>query len=380
MADLMDGKNVFPKQRAIVAAFAGALAGVAPLAAKANCGLNGTISSSSPEIGWSSGDCTINPNVVLSNFETSTALLAVGVGLGTLTNNGTIAGTRYGFLNAATIGTVINNGSILSRSVSAAALFNNAAIGKLINTGTISAGSTGIYNPGSIGTLTNTGLINGSGGFGYTFFDGIRNIGTITLLENDAGGLITGGSSGINNSGRIGTLVNSGTITASNGPDRFGINNNTGDTIGTLINNAGGSISGGSTAIRNSGVIGTLTNTGTINGGDEGFSNNGSVQLVNNTGTIQGQLGLVNVGSIGSLTNSGTIIGSAGSAIALVNQGSGTLSGLSNTSSGTITGATGISNSGRNYSAAGSGETTNPANARASASISARFCLCRVAR
>src|ERR1700754_141394 len=215
-----------PKKRAVAAALTGVIAGAAPLVAKANCGVTGTISNNSPEIGWSSGDCTIAPNVTLSNFATSTALLAVGTGLGTLTNNGTIAGTRYGFLNAATIATVINNGRILARTVSAVALYNNALIGRLTNTGTISSGSTGLFNPGSIGTLTNTGLINGSGGFGYTFFNGIRNTGTITVLDNEAGGLITGGSSGINNSvnGRIGTLINSGTIPASNGPDRFGIN------------------------------------------------------------------------------------------------------------------------------------------------------------
>jgi outer membrane autotransporter protein len=335
-----------PKKRAIAAALTGVLAGATPLVAKANCGLNGTISSNSPEIGWSSGNCTINPNVTLANFQTATALLAVGVGLGTLTNNGTIAGSRYGFLNAATIGTVINNGTIVADRTNAVGLFNNSAIGKLTNTGTISAGSTGIFNPGSIGTLTNTGLINGSGGFGYTLFNGIRNTGTITVLENDAGGMITGGSSGIGNQGRIGTLINSGTIAASSSPNLRGILNGASATIGTLTNNASGTISGGVTAIFNLGVIGTLTNAGIIDGGTEGVVNTGQVAIINNTGTMEAQFGLTNFASIGSLINSGTLMGNAGSAVALFNQNTGTISGLSITSSGSIVGRTGISNAG----------------------------------
>lgn len=310
-----------PKKRALVIAITGVLAGATPLIAKANCQISGTITSNTPEIEWASGNCTVASNVVISNNETATALLAVGTGLGTLTNNGTIAGTRYGFLNAASVGTLINNGRISALTVSAAAIYNNSAIGQLINNGTITSGSEALFNPGSIGTLTNNGLINGSGGYGYTPRAGVRNAGVLSVLDNEAGGTIIGGSSAVINSGQIGTLTNSGTINSTNaagvggisGPDRFGIYNATTGNIDTLTNNASGFISGGTAAIGNAGTIGTLTNAGTLSGTSDGLSNTGTLQSMSNSGLISGgQWGIVNAGDIVTLTNTGSITGATG--------------------------------------------------------------------
>ena len=209
----MNRKNVPQRQRALVAALAGALTGVAPLVAKADCGINGTISANQTEIGWSSGNCTIAPNVVLSNFGTSTALLATGSSLGTLTNSGTIAGITYGMVNAGTISVLTNNSA-----------------------GNFVGGSAGIRSTGSITTFTNSGLISTSGIAG-TIAAGINNSGTIATLTNAATGTITGAGRGIYNTSTIGTVNNMGLLAGSGtvSGSIFGIDNS-GGSIGTILN------------------------------------------------------------------------------------------------------------------------------------------------
>jgi hypothetical protein len=244
----MSRKNVLPRQRAIVAALAGALAGLVPLVAKADCGINGTISANTTEIGWSSGNCTIATNVVISNFNTATALLATGSSLGTLTNNGTIAGITYGLVNAGTI-----------------SVLNNSGVGQF------NGGSSGIHNTGSIDTLNNSGFISTTSIAG-TIASGIHNTGTIGTLTNNATGTITGAGSGIFNSGTIsivnnmGLLAGSGTVSGS----IFGIDNS-GGSIGTILNSGtikgssyAGTIVGYAILGENSGTIGTLNNSGTL--------------------------------------------------------------------------------------------------------------------
>jgi len=112
------------QKRQLALALTGALTGLTPLIARADCGVSGTISSNTNEIGWSSGNCTIAPNVTVSNYSTATALLATGSSLGTLANSGALLGFRYGMLNNGTIGNVINNigGRITGLSVSAIGL------------------------------------------------------------------------------------------------------------------------------------------------------------------------------------------------------------------------------------------------------------------
>ncbi|WP_280774037.1 hypothetical protein [Polynucleobacter sphagniphilus] len=113
------------------------------------------------------GDGTNNPN------------------LNAFTNNGTISGV-LGLVvnNAATVGTLTNNGLIIPYYNS---VQNNGTIGAFINSGTISPGgyNDGVLNNSVITTLTNTGTINSSGGY-----SGINNGGTITTLNNGQGGII----------------------------------------------------------------------------------------------------------------------------------------------------------------------------------------------
>ncbi|MGN6230226.1 MAG: autotransporter outer membrane beta-barrel domain-containing protein [Trinickia sp.] len=296
----MNRVNVPSRQRAIAAALAGALASIAPLVAKADCGINGTISSNTTEVGWSSGNCTINPNIVLSNFNTATAFLSTGSSLGTLTNSGTIAGITYGMVNAGTISVLTNN-----------------------NVGNFVGGSSGIRNTGSINTFNNSGLISTSGIAG-TIAAGINNSGTIATLTNTATGTITGAGRGIYNtsSGTIGTINNMGLLAGS------------GTVSGSIfgIDNSGGSIG----TILNSGTIKGSTYTGTIVGYGVLGENSGVIGTLNNSGTITNEIGvLIRSGAnLGTLTNTGSITSTFSGVVAQ----SATIGTINN--SGLISGAT----------------------------------------
>ena len=91
---------------------------------------------------------------------------------------------------------------------------------------------------------------------------------------------------GLRNGGTITALTNTGTI---RGTDDYGIGNASTGSIGTLTNNAGGTITGGLAGIANGGTIDTLTNNagGTITGGPVGIVNGGTIDTLANTGTIQ---------------------------------------------------------------------------------------------
>ncbi|MDR7282961.1 outer membrane autotransporter protein [Pseudomonas corrugata] len=233
----------------------------------------------------------------------------------TLTNsdNGSISGNDdgdddrgVGIVNEGTITTLINSGYI---SGSAFGIDNADTITTLSNAvvGSITAGYAGIHNTGSIGALTNSGGIWAEG-------FGIDNAGTITTLSNAADGTISVGYTGIHNTGSIGALTNSGTI-------------------------SGGSagIVNGTTTSGASSSIGTLTNDGQITG-NIGIGNGNSITTLSNAagGTITGGLaGIYNVGSIGALSNSGLITGNE---YAIYNDTNATLGTITNSSTiaGTI--------------------------------------------
>lgn len=252
-----------------------------------------------------------------------------------LTNSGRITGVKYtGISNTGKIDNLFNSGNISGeKAVSddsgnlSAGISNSGTIGNLSNSGTISGQQYSLYNTGMITSLTNyaTGTFTGGNG---TF--GIYNSGTMGAVSNE--GLIIAAQTGFYNSGKISGLSNTGTITS--------------------LNNAGGSITGGSSGIVNSRQLTTLTNTGFISGTSYGVINTGSISSLDNRagGTITGGAGtgVVNVGSIGTLTNSGSISGAANaiySANILTNiQNPGTIDGniwiLAGKSDITITGAT----------------------------------------
>ncbi|WP_248746747.1 autotransporter domain-containing protein [Pseudomonas sp. MWU12-2037] len=319
-----------------------ALAALAPTMAMASAALGPTVISSNTtnQFSWTNSDLTVNNGVSISS---GTAVSATGSSLGTLINNGSITGTGSGdgsgINNSGNIGALNNNGLIGGSAGSG--IFSSGSITTLTNNagGTISA-TTGINNSGTIGTLSNSGVISGNN-------RGIYNTGSINTLTNNVGGTLSGAGNGglYNDSGStIGALTNNGLISDSSSDSLYNFGS-----ITTLTNNAGATISGYSTGIDNSGRIGTLSNSGTIRGGYQaGINNNGgNIGTLNNSGTISGSnsnsgnrgTGLYNTGTIGTLSNSGTISGTVsgtGIGYGLHNSG-GTIGTLNN--SGLITGS-----------------------------------------
>ncbi|MCA1323390.1 autotransporter domain-containing protein [Herbaspirillum sp. alder98] len=322
----------------------------------------------------------------------SGAAVYVSGTVGTLTNQGSING--YGGLNPAIVVdvtsaiTAINNTSSGTLSGDTSGLSNYGRIGLLSNSGTImSSGSIGVLNivdpsvtTASISTLTNTGRIFGaqagvsnqsatigtlqnSGVITSPSGRGVENIlGTIGVLDNQAGGSITGSVVGVYNSGSIGTIRNGGTINGAT----YGLQNISGGTIGVLdntslisaignsaVNNQGsitslinsgtirmtGSVGN---AITNGGRIGTLANTGVIQGAVVGVSNSGSIGTLSNTSTLTGTTtGLYNglAGTLNSVLNSGTI---SGSSYGIQSDNGSSITSLQNTSTGLIRGGTAV--------------------------------------
>ncbi|MFD2234322.1 autotransporter outer membrane beta-barrel domain-containing protein [Phaeospirillum tilakii] len=220
--------------------------------------------------------------------------------------------------------------------------------------GRLVAGSTGIYNTATIATLVNSGTISGTQG-------GVNNqSGTITSLLNS--GTISAGNTGINNRASIGTLTNSANIV---GSAFSGINND--GTIAVLTNS--GTISGNA-GINNTGSIAVVDNSGTVSATYSGLINNGTIGQFTNSGTIiarNGGVGVINGSRMGTLINTGSIQGGVTTAIwnlgslgrlsnsgvitdvkwGVLNGNNATLSSLDNASGGIIHGdSTGIRNSG----------------------------------
>jgi len=168
---------------------------------------------------------------------------------------------------------------------------------------------------GSIATLTNSGSIYG-GQIGI-YNDG----GYIGTLTNNAGGTIGGGATAIDNysSATIATLTNSGTIFGT----ITGINNSdTSSTIGTIINQSTGLIYGGAVAL-NAGDGTAIKNAGLITSGNillQPALELGNSDIVTNSGTISGG-GLFYAGVGSTVTNSGTIADPGGDAVDFYNDG-----------------------------------------------------------
>ncbi|SDR33948.1 outer membrane autotransporter barrel domain-containing protein [Paraburkholderia fungorum] len=306
--------------------------------------------------------------------------------IGSIDNSGDMLGSSYGLLNsgaASTIGTFTNEasgyingewavienqgsigslsnlGTINQQGDTNGAVFNLGTIGAFSNSGEInSVQNTAVLNQasttsrgatylGSIGSLTNSGLISGG-------LSGVVNAGgTISVLDNQTGGTITGGAVGIYNAnstqtagvvhiGTIGTLSNAGMISGETAIANDGL-------IGTLTNS--GTIAADEYALDNTGTINALINTGSANGTLVAFKNEstGTIGALLNEGSLYGHNdAVVNVGSIGSVDNSGSMTGASngfsnqGMIDSLVNEATGTITatyeGLYN--SGTITSMT----------------------------------------
>jgi len=219
---------------------------------------------------------------------------------GDLTNTGTISGSGTAAVIAnPSGGTLTNSGTISDSGGGKNGITNTGSIGLLNNTtgGTLSGGSAGIYNfGGTIATLINSSAI-------VSDQTGISNFGSIGSLNNTIGGTISGnGNYGIYNGSTITTLTNSGIISSASG---VGINNAAAGTITTLINNSGGTISGATYAINNSGSIGAITNSGVI-AGDITNSTANALTINGGSGSTFGLLTGYNSGTP-SLASPGTV-------------------------------------------------------------------------
>lgn len=321
-------------------------------------------------------------------------------GIGTVTNSGTIIGAdglRFGgTLNAASLsnsGSITGTGEygIASRASGPVTIENSA-------TGTITGAQSGILSEGAALTINNSGSIRGNGtrnnlntvpaagisiavgdnivnnsglisgaGFGITtlFYKnpvtGVLEPRATNTIINNTGSIIGDSSQGVRLNGG-GTITNSGTISgrggaladglgmsAFNGQDMFGRSG-----IGTVINQAGGKISGARIGVIFSGG-GTVDNAGSIIGAtlstsglrglgaavviQSSAADGARIGLVNNSGQLQAGVGFMTAGFLpaATLNNSGTVIGLAGPGV--FNLAGGIVT-VNNGVGGSITGAT----------------------------------------
>lgn len=290
-----------------------------------------------------------------------------------VTNNGTIRGNGSydgfdfapeGGITIARAGSSVTNGGTISGAgfgITTAYFFNpetgelepnaiGTSVANLAGGQIIGDSNDGVRLIGG-GTVTNAGTIEGRVG---TFADGVSmfayvgqdttgqtGIGTVT---NEAGGTIQGNRLGVILSGG-GTINNAGTIL---GPNFSG---------GTLDGVGGGVLIQGQDGA--SGKIGTITNSGTITGGSGArFGGNLASGSVDNTGTIAGtqfvgidnsSLGVVTINNQAGGTISGARMGVLAREGAITVANAGTITGNGGGSDGAIVieaGGSSVSNSG----------------------------------
>lgn len=241
-----------------------------------------------------SADCAdyLNDNTIDTLSNSATISSPVGGAEGALTNSGTITslessgtitssndytGRAVGIDNTGTITLLDNDGSITTAGLGtganmfAAGIYNRdgASIGTIINDGTISAevsdpsGSHrvyGIWNVGTLGSLVNTGDISAR--------MGVLSIGGLSSLENE--GTISGVSMTLLEDVPVEKIDNSGTISM--------------PTDGLAV---------AALAVAQ-GTVNDITNSGTIDGDLKpgAFLLNVQVESLENTGMIAGQFGL----------------------------------------------------------------------------------------
>ncbi|MGE8143181.1 hypothetical protein ACQKOE_14495 [Novosphingobium sp. NPDC080210] len=238
-----------------------------------------------------------NGNILAQN----TGLFVNGGFIGALNNIGRIS-ANSGIYNAGQIDRIANSGTIFGTGANAISNDRDSDILVLLNNagGNIDGRSKAIYNGGTISELTNHGTITASG------TTGIRNLANIVTLTNS--GTIAGAVHGIWNINStfgqavITMLDNSGTI---RGDSQVGIINEGGAAIGTLINRAGGLITGGLIGLRNLGTITTLNNAGTLTAPTGIANERGTIATLTNSGVISGEanFGISNTGRITNLVN-----------------------------------------------------------------------------
>ncbi|MDR6773255.1 autotransporter domain-containing protein [Azospirillum sp. BE72] len=286
-------------------------------------------------------------NTITDTTVTSIQTITSGNSL-SITSTGKIAptsGAGISIPGSTTIGSVWNDGSIVSVNSNALSPGVGASIAGIYNTGYISGASNVLQASSNsrIGTITNSGTLTGATGLNLDN----ATIGTIT----NSGLIIATGSNGpVSMSGTTSAaaLVNTGTLTGSQGSAAalqvFGSL-----TSLTLLDNAG--LMKAATGIKLNGTIATLTNSGTIQGTSSSgnalsISSSGRIDTFTNTGTILGNITDLRTGGLsiagGTGTSFGTLTGTTvGSASTITAAGNVTFSG--NTAlNGNVTSASGV--------------------------------------
>ncbi len=228
--------------------------------------------------------------------------------IGTITNQtgGTIRGARFGAILSG--GGAIDNAGEMSGGASAILIQASAGetgkTGAITNGGTMS-GADGVIFGGALasGSLTNSGTIAGTAARGV-----FSDIAGAVTIDNQAGGTITGATSGVIAEYGVLTVTNAGTIRGNGTADSLAAPPNGGVVIGqpgSRVTNSG-TISGA-----NAGIT-TMSAYNPATGSVAGVARN---TIVENSGTIFGDSndGVRLIGG-GTVTNSGTIEGRANGA------------------------------------------------------------------
>ncbi len=263
---------------------------------------------------------------------TGSVAIQVNGSVGAIANAGTILSTGSNAVQVnGSVGTISNSGGLI-QSVLASAVQVNGSVGTITNASGASIGSTGptaigIASSGTVGTLVNAGGIQTTGTGGAA----LSVAGRLTGLTNAATGAIfsNGGSSqalAVLGTGTIGSLVNSGTISAPNGT---GITVASGGSIaGGITNAAGGVIRGSTLAIDNSGNANALAifNAGSVIGGIS-FGTGADSLAITGSGTVTGAIsGLAGAGQSVTFTPTGLYtLGAPITAVDTISVNSGTL-------------------------------------------------------
>ena len=305
-----------------------------------------------------------NEGTIASTSAAAITLTGTASGRVTITNSGTIQGGTYGLnygnnaiaelqnttktsiirggrneaLNAASLTTLNNEGTIASTSAAAITLTGETSQAATVtNSGTIQGQTHGLdYGAHFITRLSNNGgVIRGTNGAGVTFTGTARNPVTITNS-----GTIQGGTYGLNYGSNAITRLQNTTKTSA---IRGGRNDALRTASLTTLNNEGTIASTSAAAITLTGrttQAATVTNSGTIQGATYGlnYGNNAIASLQNNNGTIQGGTrAALTTGTLANLTNSGTIASTSAAAITLTGT---TTQAATITNTGTIRGGT----------------------------------------
>jgi uncharacterized protein with beta-barrel porin domain len=259
---------------------------------------------------------------------------------GTVTNSGSVTGVRG--IEGASFATITNTGSITGTG--AGGIFiagSDTTMSTVTNSGSISGAYSTAYDVGSslngyglsfgaIGTLNNTGSIS-STATAAVALDADANTTGLSVVNNNAGGTISGSQVGVYLLGQTATVNNAAgaAITGGTGNAIYAVNNAVITNGGTLSSGVGS----GYDAVYVTGS-GSLTNSGAITGDGAAVQFNGSGNVTNSQGgTITGGSGsAIYIEGAGTLTNDGILVSTASS-------GATFLGGGSITNTGTITGA-----------------------------------------